>query len=131
ENLAKRREALDQAWAIVREGAAEVSSLFESADLREMMRRLDDLGRDAVDSVLQKSLAKEKMAGISPEMREELRIVAEKAVGRLLMGPRDALKRAARTGQCDEFAHVLNDLFNFDETKRSRDVGGTQENKEA
>lgn len=117
ENLAKRQEAVDGAWKIVREGAAEVVSVFEGADLRELMRKLDELGREAAETVLQKSLAKEKMSAIPEETREELRIVAEKAVGRLLMGPREALKRAAKNGQWEEYAKVVSDLFSFNDRR--------------
>lgn len=130
ENLARRRDAVDGAWKIVREGAAEIASMFECADLREMMRRLDRLGGEVAETVVQKSLAKERMAAMPEETREELRIVAEKAVGRLLMGPRDALKRAAKTGQWDAYVEIVNDLFKFQEAQRSKDAAPDRENKD-
>jgi len=115
ENLAKRREAVDGAWKIVREGSAEIASMFEGADLRKMMRRLDDLGRGAAESVLQKALARESMSGLPEKTREEIRNVAEKVVGKLLMGPREALKSAARNGRWDDYSRVVNDLFRFED----------------
>ncbi len=115
ENLTKRREAVDGAWKIVREGSAEIASMFEGADLRKMMRRLDELGRGAAESVLQKALARESMSGLPEKTREEIRNVAEKVVGKLLMGPREALKSAARNGRWDDYSRVVNDLFRFED----------------
>jgi len=128
ENLAKRREAVDGAWKIVKEGSDEIASIFDGADLREMMRRLDDLGREAAESVLQKALAREKMTALPEETREGIRLVAEKVVGKLLMGPRDALKRAAKNGQWADYSRVVNDLFRFDD-KRDADRGKEEQEK--
>lgn len=126
DNLAKRSESVDAAWKIVREGSAEIASLFEGADLREMMRRLDELGREASETVLQKSLSKEKMSCLSEEAREELRTVAERAVGRLLVGPREALKQAAKNGHWNEYSKVVNDLFRFGDRRDGDKVNDLQ-----
>lgn len=115
ENLAKRRDAVDGAWKIVREGAAEVTSVYEGADLREMMRKLDEFARDASDTVLQRMLAKEKMAALPEDTREEVRAIAQKVVAKLLAEPREGLKRAAKNGRWDEYARVVSDLFRFNE----------------
>jgi len=124
ENLAKRREAVEGAWKIVKEGSVEIASMFEGADLKDMMRKLDELGREVAEAVVKKSLAKEKLAEIPEETREELRIVAEKVAGRLLMGPRESLKKAARNGQWDDYARIVSDLFRLeDRDNDSREKG--------
>lgn len=111
ENLAKRHEAVDLARKIVKDGAAEIASVFESADLREMLRKLDEFGRGAVETVLERMLAKEKMAALPKATREEVRAIAQKVVAKMLAGPREALKRAARNGEWAEYARVAGDLF--------------------
>ena len=115
ENLAKRQESVDGAWKIVKEGAAEVTSVFESADLREMMRKLDEFGRETSESILQRMLVKEKMAALPEETREEVRVIAQKVVAKLLAGPRESLKQAAKNGQWEQYASVVSDLFRFSE----------------
>jgi glutamyl-tRNA reductase len=126
ENLAKRQESVEEARKIIREGAAEVACMFESADLREMMRRLDEFGQEVSDTVLQRMLAKEKMAALSDEAREEVRAIAQKVVAKLLAGPRESLKRAARNGQWAEYANVVSDLFRFNDRP-----GADRDNSEA
>lgn len=123
ENLAKRQEAVDAAWKIVQEGSAEITSVFEGADLREMMRKLDEFGQEASATVLQKMLAREKMAALPEETRADVRVVAQMVVGKMLAGPRAALKRAARNGQWEEYTRVVSDLFDF---KDRRGAGGPE-----
>lgn len=117
ENLAKRHEAVDAAWKIVKHGAAEIASVFEGADLREMLRQLDEFGKNSAESVLQRMLAKEKMASLPEATREEVRAIAQKVVAKMLAEPREALKRAAKNGQWEEYARVVGDLFRFNERR--------------
>jgi glutamyl-tRNA reductase len=117
ENLAKRHEAVDAAWKIVKHGAAEISSVFEGADLREMLRQLDEFGKNSAEAVLQRMLAKEKMASLPEATREEVRAIAQKVVAKMLAEPREALKRAAKNGQWEEYARVVGDLFRFNERR--------------
>lgn len=113
ENLAKRQEAVDQAWRIVREGLAETALLFESGGLRSLLRKVDDYGRRISETALERTLAKEKLAHLPEPAREEIRELARKVVSKMLAEPREALKRASRNGEWDQYARVTSDLFGF------------------
>ena len=43
-----------------------------------------------------------------------MRILAQKIVHKMLSEPREALKRAAKNSEWDNYARVVNDLFGFD-----------------
>jgi glutamyl-tRNA reductase len=124
ENLARRRQAVEQAWHIVRQGTAEVAALFESSGLRQLMRKLDEHGREVCESALRRALARERLAALPEPSREEIRALAQKIVNKMLAEPREALKRAARNGAWDDTARVVNDLFGFDR-KDSKGGGST------
>jgi glutamyl-tRNA reductase len=114
ENLAKRQEAVDQAWQIVRQGTSDISALFESGGLRQLLRKFDEHGRDVCEMALQRAFARERLATLPEPTREEIRSLAQKIVNKMLAEPREALKRAARNGDWDNHARVANDLFGFD-----------------
>ena len=114
ENITKRREAVEQAWIIVRQGLAEISEHFESGGLREILRKFDEHGREVCESALKRSLAKERLAGLPEPSREEIRELARKIVAKMLAEPREALKRASKNGELDNYVRVVNDLFGFD-----------------
>jgi len=114
ENIAKRREAVEQAWIIVRQGLTEISEHFEGGGLREVLRKFDEHGREICEAALKRSLAKERLAGLPEPSREEIREMARKIVAKLLAEPREALKRAAKKGELDSYVRVVNDLFGFD-----------------
>jgi glutamyl-tRNA reductase len=114
ENLAKRREAVERAWHIVRQGAAEVAAVFESGGLRQLLRQFDEHGREVCETALQRALARERLASLPEPCREEIRVLAQKIVNKMLAQPREALKRAARNGEWDDYARVVNELFGFD-----------------
>lgn len=113
-NLARRREAVEQAWQIVRQGAGEVAGIFESGELRHLLRRIDEHGRAVCETALQRALARERLASLPEASRDEIRTLAQKIVAKMLAEPREALKRAARNGEWDQYARVANDLFGFD-----------------
>jgi glutamyl-tRNA reductase len=113
-NLAKRQEAVDQAWQIVRQGTADIAALFESNGLRELLRKVDDHGRDICETALQRALARDRLASLPEPSREEIRALARKIVNKMLAEPREALKRAARNSEWDQYSRVANDLFGFD-----------------
>lgn len=113
ENITKRREAVEQAWVIVRQGLAEISEHFESGGLREVLRQMDVHGHAVYESALKRALAKERLAGLSEPSQEEIREMARKIVAKLLAEPREALKRAAKNGELDNYVRVVNDLFGF------------------
>lgn len=114
ENITKRREAVEQAWQIVRQGLAEISEHFQSGGLREVLRKFDEHGREVCETALKRSLAKERLAGLSEPGREEVHELARKIVAKMLAEPREALKRAAKRGELDNYIRVVNDLFGFD-----------------
>jgi glutamyl-tRNA reductase len=126
-NLSKRRQAVDGAWKIIRTGAAEIAATIEGADLREMMRRLDVFGREASETILQRFMGKEKLATLPEETREEIRVIAQKVVAKMLANPRETLKRVARNGQWDQYANVVNDLFAFNTQQGAKDETGAPE----
>ena len=114
ENITKRREAVEQAWTIVRQGLVEIAEHFEGGGLRELLRKFDELGREISETALKRSLAKERLAGLPEPSREEIRELARKIVGKMLAEPREALKRAAKNGELENYERVVNDLFGFD-----------------
>ncbi len=114
ENIARRREAVEQAWIIVREGLAEISEHFEGGSLREVLRKFDEHGREVCEAALKRTLAKECLAGLPEPGREEIREMARKIVGKMLAEPRESLKRAAKSGDWDTYVRVVNDVFGFE-----------------
>jgi glutamyl-tRNA reductase len=113
-NLAKRQEAVNQAWAIVREELAAMAPLFDDGSLRTLMRSFDEHGRAVCEAQLQRALAKEKLAALPEPCKEEIRALAQKIVARMLAEPREAVKRASRNGDWQTYAKVVHDLFGFD-----------------
>lgn len=122
ENLARRQEAVDQAWTLVREGTSDVALLFGSSGLRVLLRRFDEHGRDVCEAALRRTLAKEKLSGLSEPAREEIRQMAQKIVAKMLAEPRESLKRAARNGEWDQYARVVNDLFGFGKEVKGNEI---------
>lgn len=115
ENLARRHVAVDQAWKIVKEGVAEVASAFDGTDLRDALRALDEFGRNAADTVLQRTLSREKMASLPEETRDEVRVLVQKVVAKMLAEPREVLKRAAKNGTWEAYARVAAEMFRVKE----------------
>jgi len=121
DNLSKRQEAVDEAWHIVKEGLSDVAMLFDGGGLREVLRNVDEYGRRIGETALQRTLAKEKMANLPEPLREEIRELARKIVNKMLAEPREALKRAARNGDWDQYAGVVNDLFGFNSKEQGKE----------
>jgi glutamyl-tRNA reductase len=132
ENLSKRQEAVEQAWHLVRQGTSELALQFESSGLRLLLRRVDEHGRQICEAALQRALAKEKLSSLPEPSREEIRVMAQKIVNKMLAEPREALKRAARNGEWEQYARVVNDLFGFkpeeEGAQKGEASGTTQEN---
>jgi len=114
ENLTKRREAVEQAWSIVRQGLAEIAAHFEGGGLRQVLRKFDEHGQEICETALRRALARERLASLPEPSREEIRELAQKIVNKMLAEPREALKRAAKNGELDNYVRVVNDLFGFD-----------------
>jgi len=119
ENIAKRREGVEQAWVIVRQGLAEIAEHLESGGLREVLRKFDEHGREVCEAQLKRALAKERLAGLPEPSQEDIRELARKIVAKMLAEPREALKRAAKKGELDDYVRVVNDLFGFDRKEPS------------
>lgn len=121
-NLAKRQTAVDQAWKIAREGAAEAAeAILEGPGLRLLLRQFDALGREVCETALQRVLARQKLAELPEPCREEIRELAQKIVNKMLAQPREAVKRAARHGEWENYARVVHDLFGFDRKNRDQE----------
>jgi len=121
-NLAKRQEAVDQAWRIVRQGVAELKAFFESGRLRELLRQLDERGAQVSARALERTLGRERLAALPEEGRAEIREMAQKIVSALLAEPRKALRRAAGEPGWDHYARVANDLFGFGRQDAGQDA---------
>ena len=106
---------MDQAWCIVHEEVAATAAQFEDTGLRGLLRQFDEHGREVCETALQRAFAKEKLATLPEPCREEVRILAQKIVSKMLAGPREALKRAARRSDWDAYARVVKDLHGFDQ----------------
>jgi glutamyl-tRNA reductase len=115
ENLARRQSEVEKARRIVREGAAELASLFESADLGTLMKELDEKATLAGSAELECLTAKPLFASLSGEQREEIGAMLGRAVSRVLGEPRKALRRASQDGRWDDYVAVAKDLFDLDE----------------
>lgn len=113
ENLAKRQDAVEQAWSLVRQGTAEAALMFDSSGLRDLLRRLDEHGKQVGEAALQRALARGKLASLPESARGEIRELAGKIIAKMLAEPRSAVKRAAKTGDWEQYARIVNDLFGF------------------
>ena len=58
-------------------------------------------------------------------------MLAQKIVNKMLAEPREALKRAARNGEWEQYARVVNDLFGFEKDEKANSHGGTAGDKDA
>lgn len=130
DNLAQRQKAVDQAWRIVREEVAATQVQYDEAGMRLLLRQLDELGREASETALQRAFAKEKLAALPEPAREEIRAMAQKIVSKMLAGPREALKRAARGSEWDTYARVIRDLHGFDRQPPAPPAGNATQQKD-
>lgn len=114
DNLAKRGEAVDAAWKIVREMTAETASLFEGDGVQHVLQRLDAQASEIREAALKRALAKEMLAALPESCHAEIGTLAHKIVNKMLAAPRAALRRAAQNGQGNRYAEVAADLFGLD-----------------
>jgi len=113
ENMLHRQEAARHAWRIVKDATAEAAGLFGNAELRDLLRKIDDYGRGARDAALKKALGRQALAELPEPARESIRALAQRIVNSMLELPREAIKRAAKNGQWEDYARVTGDLFGF------------------
>lgn len=114
ENLARRQAAVDRAWQVVDDELSETAAWCDDRGLRTLLRTIDEHGRQACDSALQRAMARKQMACLPEAARKEVRELSRTLVRKLLAQPRAALKRAARSGQWDQYHRVASDLFGLD-----------------
>ncbi len=113
-NMARRQQAIDQAWVIVKEGMGEVAEAFEGDDFRGLMKQVN-IHADAVrEAMLRRAFSKEKLAALPDDCREEIETVVQKTINKMLAAPRAALHKASRNGQWQDYATVARDLFGLD-----------------
>ena len=114
ENLARRQGAVDQAWRIVREVSAEWTDLFKVRGVGTMMSLLDAHGRDVCDTILQRYLAKEKLAALPEPCKAEIRELAQKIVNKMLAAPKETLREAARKGEWETYEKMTTRILGLD-----------------
>jgi glutamyl-tRNA reductase len=114
ENLARRREAVEMAWHIVREVSREWTDLFKVRGVGPLMARLDAHGRDVCESILSRYLAREKLAALPEPCKEEIRELAQKIANKMLAAPKETLRQAARNGELDAYEKLATRLLGLD-----------------
>jgi len=124
ENLARRQEAVERAWDVVREVSAELVDLFNVRRVGEVMRRLDEHGRAVSESILQRMLVKEKLAPLPEPAKEEIRALAQKIVNKMLAAPKEALQQAAKNGDWEAYSKMATRLFGLDKEEDNRQGPG-------
>lgn len=118
-NLARRQEAVEQAWCIVREVSAEWTDLFKVRNIGTLMGRLDAHGRTVAESILQRYLAKEKLAALPEPCKEEIRELAQKIVNKMLAAPKETLRQAAKDGELDTYEKMTTKILGLDRKDES------------
>ncbi|MEI8243273.1 MAG: glutamyl-tRNA reductase [bacterium] len=114
ENLARRQEAVERAWQIVREVSGEWADLFKVRNVGAVMAQLDAHGREVCESILTRYLAKEKLAALPEPCKEEIRELARKIVSKMLAAPRETLRQAAKDGEWEAYAKIAPRLLGLD-----------------
>ncbi len=114
ENLARRQSAVEQAWLIVREVCAEWSELFKVRGVGNVMQQLDAHGREVCETILQRYLAKEKLAALPEPCKDEIRELAQKIVNKMLAAPKESLRHAAKNGELTAYEQMTTRIFGLD-----------------
>jgi glutamyl-tRNA reductase len=120
QNLAKRQGALEGARRIVQEEVAAVADAMQADALGigAVMRRLDDTAAEIREAELARVFAKDKVAPLGPACdacRDEICIMLQRALAKMVAGPKKALAEAARSGDFEEFVRVAARLYGIGE----------------
>ncbi|NLX06072.1 MAG: glutamyl-tRNA reductase [Phycisphaerae bacterium] len=115
ENLKRRRQAVEHAQQIVRDGAARFDGLLRAQGLGALIRDLETSARQVKDAELARAFARQHLASLPEECREEIRQLLDRTINQLLANPKSALKQAAQNGQADHFAEIARKLFNLND----------------
>ncbi|MBT3380943.1 MAG: glutamyl-tRNA reductase [Lentisphaerae bacterium] len=118
ENLKRRRSAADQAEAIVEE---ELSSIMDGAPNRDglaaMMKSLETRVEEIKAAELTRIFEKRGVAAGEEarcmRCRDEIRAMLHRALNKMTAAPKRALQDAARNGNWDDFAEVVEQLFDL------------------
>jgi glutamyl-tRNA reductase len=116
ENLSKRQGAMEQARQIVQQEVAAVAAALQADALGigTVMRKLDDTAAEIKEAELARVFAKEKVAPLGPACdacRDEIAIMLQRALAKMLAGPKKALAEAARSGDFEEFVRVAARMY--------------------
>jgi len=114
ENMARRQEAVAQAWHIVREVSGEWTDLFKVRGVGNVMQRLDAHGREVCESILARYMSKEKLAALPEPCKAEIRELAQKIVNKMLAAPKETLRQAAKDGEWDAYETMATRLLGLD-----------------
>jgi len=116
ENLSKRQGAMDQARRIVEDEVSAVAAALQADALGigALMRRLDETAAGIRDAELARAFAKERVAPLGPACdacRDEICAMLQRALAKMVAGPKKALSEAARSGDLEEFVRVAARLY--------------------
>jgi glutamyl-tRNA reductase len=113
ENLAVRRESMDKARQLVREGVQELAASCRPAVLGSLLRQFDEHANAIRDQAVRRCLARPHMAELPPAVRDEITNAVDGVLRKMLAAPRESMKAASHNGGWDEYARVVRDLFRF------------------
>lgn len=115
-NLARRQAAADQARALIHAEVAAWDATPRSGELAGLMRALDELA----DRIAKAELARVfRKAGVAPDealcraCRARIRQMLQRALNKMLAGPRKALHEAAHNGAWAQYAATVRHLFDL------------------
>lgn len=112
ENIGRRREEIRRAEAIIEDAMPHLMRRFAQGDAESIAKRVYQRAREAADRESEVLLA--RLKGLDPEGREALAAFAWSLTKRLMAGPTEVLKRAARRGDKD-LLRAAEELFDVKE----------------
>ncbi len=124
-NLVRRQAAARAARAIIGEEAAAFSVCPCAADLALIMRHLDGLAAGIGDAELKRALSRKAVApdtGKCQACREEIRIMLQRTVNKMLASPKRALHGASRNGNWQRYAETVKHLFGMSGNEKHDDT---------
>jgi glutamyl-tRNA reductase len=120
-NISKRREAVDDAWIIVKEEASLLAATADSEDLTSVMKKLDQMARGIAEAELKRTLGKEKFNNLPAECRAEIEQMAERLVSSTLAKPRKELNKAKQNGKLQRLVDATYSLFDLKKEHKNAD----------
>ncbi|MGD2068952.1 MAG: glutamyl-tRNA reductase [Gemmatimonadota bacterium] len=111
ENLAKRRDVLDDAEAIVREGADEFEGWFQTLEVVPTIRRLRGRAEEVRRQEMERIAG--KLEGVDPSVRAEVEALSRRLVNKLLHEPTVRIRDGAAAGRGEDVLRAFGLLFGF------------------